>query len=51
MCCPSYHFDLECDCGCALPDPACGGLGCTDPGCVAAACAFSWNGPAQAACP
>ena len=32
-----------CDCGCGAPDPDCGGLGCAEPGCVDAACAFCYD--------
>ncbi len=30
--------DGVCDCGCGLPDPDCGDLGCPEPGCYADAC-------------
>lgn len=33
-----YGTDSLCDCGCGLPDPACGDSGCTEPGCNAPGC-------------
>ena len=32
-CSMDEQIDTVCDCGCGIPDPACGGSGCTEPGC------------------
>src|SRR5262245_51639630 len=31
-CSMSAQLDTLCDCGCGIPDPACGGSGCSEPG-------------------
>jgi len=35
VCDEVYYDDLfdECDCGCGIPDPDCGGSGCSEVGC------------------
>ena len=37
-CSMSEQTDTQCDCGCTVPDVACGGSGCTEPGCWRSAC-------------
>jgi hypothetical protein len=37
-CDPSELGDAQCDCGCGIPDPACMGRGCAEPGCRKLAC-------------
>lgn len=32
-CAMAEQVDTICDCGCSVPDPACGGSGCVEPGC------------------
>jgi hypothetical protein len=38
QCDPLRMADGLCDCGCGIPDPACEGSGCVDPGCRKGAC-------------
>jgi hypothetical protein len=40
-----YGTGDGCDCGCAMDDPDCDGLGCADPGCTADGCDWCWDGP------
>jgi hypothetical protein len=37
-CAPGDLGDAQCDCGCTIPDPACMGRGCSEPGCRKTAC-------------
>lgn len=37
-CSTEAQNDSLCDCGCTVPDDACGGSGCTEPGCWRGAC-------------
>jgi hypothetical protein len=37
-CSMAEQVDMTCDCGCGAPDDACGGSGCSEPGCWRAKC-------------
>ena len=37
-CDEARRSDAQCDCGCTIPDGACGNDGCTEPGCVDNGC-------------
>jgi hypothetical protein len=47
----SYGSGDGCDCGCGIPDPDCGSLGCTDPGCYDEACQTCNGGNSSSYCP
>ncbi len=50
-CNAAFYTDPSCDCGCALPDLACQGAGCTTAGCSAPACEWCFDGQQSQECP
>ncbi len=51
-CDPSFNGAGDgCDCGCTVPDPDCGGLGCSTPGCIDTDCGYCWDTGGENLCP